>query len=145
MPYIKIWVHLIWTTKNRFHFLQKNIRLKIFSHIRKNAKEKGIHLDFINGYTDHVHTLISLGSNQSISAVAKTLKGESSHWMNANNLTKTKFGWQDEYIAISVSHSEINRVRDYIKNQVEHHRTRTFEEEYRWFIENHGFSVLRRD
>lgn len=139
MPYIKIWIHLIWATKNRQPLITEQIKLKLFDHIRENAKNKEIYLDFINGTSDHVHALISLKSNQTIADVSKLIKGESSHWVNKNNLTKLKFEWQDEYIAISVSESMVNRVREYIKNQEEHHRKRSFAEEYQEFLDKHGF------
>jgi putative transposase len=108
MPYLKIWVHLIWSTKNRTPVLDKEIRPKLFSHIRDNARAKGIYLDFINGYVDHVHALISVGADQSIAKVAQLLKGESSHWANQQQLTRRKLEWQDEYIAISVSESTVD-------------------------------------
>lgn len=64
MGYLKIWIHLVWTTKNRKPSLTKEIRQEVFHHIRENAKVKNIYIDFINGYTEHVHCLISLGSGQ---------------------------------------------------------------------------------
>jgi len=140
MPYIKIWIHLIWATKDRHPYLKKEIRPMVFKHILENARKKGIHLDFINGYTEHVHTLLSLKATQSIAEVAQALKGESSHWINEQKLIGVKFGWQDEYIAISISDSVVNRVREYIKNQEEHHRTKSFAEEYQWFIEKYGLT-----
>jgi REP element-mobilizing transposase RayT len=78
MPFVRIWVHLIWSTKNREPILQKECREKIFEHIKSNAREKGIYLDTIGGYIEHVHTLISLGSEQTVSKVAQLIKGESS-------------------------------------------------------------------
>jgi len=142
MPYLKIWIHLIWTTKNREPVLQKEMRQRLFAHIRENAKAKGIYLDFINGYLEHVHTLLSLGSDQSIAKVAQLLKGESSHWANKENLVGRKLEWQDEYIAVSVSGSMIDTAREYIKNQEEHHRTRSYSEEYAEFSEKYGFDTL---
>ena len=97
----------------------------------------------MNCVNDHIHLLISLNSEQSISKVTQLIKGESSHWMNKNNLIPNKFEWQDEYIA-SVGHSQVNRVRDYIKNQEEHHRKKTFQEEYDEFIEKYGFEIVRK-
>ena len=67
------------------------------------------------------------------------IKGESSFWINKNELTKNKFQWQDEYFAVSVSESIIDKVRDYIKNQETHHAKKTFEEEYDEFILKFGF------
>jgi REP element-mobilizing transposase RayT len=67
------------------------------------------------------------------------IKGESSFWINKNELTKEKFEWQDEYFAVSVSESMIDKVREYIKKQEEHHSTKTFQEEYDEFISKYGF------
>jgi len=139
MGYIKIWVHLVWTTKNREPLLSKEVRNLLFEHIRENAKSKDIFIDFINGYLEHIHCLISLKSCQNIDKILMLLKGESSYWINKNNLIKTKFEWQDEYFAVSVSDSAVNKVRDYIKNQEEHHKKKSFEEEYNEFMQKYGF------
>ena len=139
MPYLKIWVHLIWATKNRQTLIQKAWKYDLYTHIRENADKKKIHLDFINGYSEHVHSLISLNAEQSIGKVAQLLKGESSHWLNQQNLIKGRSAWQEEYIAVSVSESMINKVRTYIKNQEEHHKVKTFAEEYQQFMEIYEF------
>jgi len=140
MGYIKIWVHLVWSTKNREPLLTREYRTDIFSHIRENAEKKGIYLDFINGYLDHVHCLVSLGPGQNIDTIMMLLKGESSFWINRNKIFRKKFEWQDEYFAVSVSESAVNRVRDYIKNQEEHHRRRSFQEEFDEFMRKYGFN-----
>ena len=142
MGYLKIWIHLIWTTKDREPVLLKEIRNPIFEHIRENARTKDIHVDFINGHLEHVHCLISLKSGQTIDNILMLLKGESSHWINQNKLTKGKFGWQDEYFAVSVSESAVNKVREYIKNQEEHHKKKSFQQEYDEFIQKYGFEKL---
>ncbi len=67
------------------------------------------------------------------------IKGESSYWINKNNLCKQKFEWQEEYFAVSVSESMVDNVREYIKNQEEHHKEKTFQQEYKEVIENSGF------
>jgi putative transposase len=141
MPYVRVWVHLIWSTKNRTPILTNGVREKIFSHIKENAAEKEIYLDTIDGTTDHVHALISLGADQTISKVTQLLKGESSHWVNNQGLLKGKFEWQDEYIAVSVGESTVGKVREYIRNQHEHHRTKTFAREYEEFIVKYGFPM----
>jgi len=94
----------------------------------------------IDGTTDHVHGLISLKSDQTISKVAQLLKGESSHWLN-ENIGDVKFEWQDEYIALSVSESMIDKVGEYIKRQKEHHKMKTFVEEYSEFMQKYSFPV----
>jgi len=145
MSYLKIYVHFVWSTKNREPLLIKDIRQKIFDHIRENAKKKHIYIDFINGYTDHIHCLISLNDNLSIGKIAQLLKGESSFWINKNNLTKTKFAWQDEYFAIGVCNDKIQSVRDYIANQEEHHKKTTFLQEYNKFIDTYGFDIIKNN
>ncbi len=139
MPHIKIWIHAVWTTKNRKPLLTKNIRYQVFQHMRENAIKKNIYLDFINGHIEHVHCLISLGTDQTISKTIGLLKGESSYWINKNKMTQAKFEWQADYFAISVSESIVDRVRTYIKNQEQHHRTKTFQEEYDEFITRYKF------
>jgi REP element-mobilizing transposase RayT len=139
MGYIKIWVHVVWTTHNRESFLQPEIRYRIFEHIRGQARKKEIYLDFINGYSEHVHCLISLNSGECIDKIVQLLKGESSFWINKEKLLDRKFRWQEEYFAVSVSASLVDRVRNYIRRQEEHHRKRSFEEEYRDFLQKPGF------
>ena len=123
--------------------LKDEIRLEVFKHIRENAREKGIHIDFINGYVDHVHCLISLGTDQTIEKIMQLIKGESSFWINKNALSKTKFGWQDEYFAVSVSETNLEAVRKYIANQEEHHRSKSFEDEFAGFMKRAGFQVFK--
>lgn len=143
MPQLKIWIHLVWTTKNRKPLLTAAIRRQVFSHIRENAIGKGIHIDFVNGYTDHVHCLISLKPDQCISKLTQLLKGESSYWINKNKLVVGKFEWQGEYFAASVSDAGINRVRAYIKNQEVHHKVRSFQQEYEDLMIEYGFAGER--
>jgi REP element-mobilizing transposase RayT len=142
MGYVKIWVHLVWTTKNREPLLIREIRQDIFCHIRENAKKKGIYIDFINGHSEHVHCLISMSSGQSIDKILMLLKGESSHWINKNKLLRKKFEWQDEYFAVSISESSLNQVRNYIKNQENHHKKKSFNDEYQEFMNKYKFDVL---
>ena len=142
MPFVRMWVHLIWSTKNREKLITKKIKRILLQHILENAKQKTIYLDQINCIDDHCHALISLGASQSISKVAFLIKGESSHWINENKFVAGNFEWQDEYIAVSVSESKLENVRIYIKNQEEHHRKKSFAEEYELFIKKYGFKYL---
>lgn len=140
MPFVKVYIHFVWSTKNRYPFLEtKELRLTVWNHIKENAKEKGIYVDFINGYSDHCHCLVSMGIDQSIQTVMQLIKGESSYWINKNKLTIEKFEWQDEYFAVSVSESMLDIVREYIKNQEEQHSIKTYQEEYEDYIVKHGF------
>ena len=143
MPFIKIWIHLVWATKKRARLLTKDMRQQVFKHIRDNGLGKGIYVDFVNGHIDHVHCLISLNADQTIANILQLLKGESSFWINKNNLCKEHFEWQDEYFAVSVSESGVNAVREYIKNQETHHAKKTFEEEHDEFIKKYGFTLIK--
>lgn len=140
MPFIKIYIHLVFSTLNRKPLLNSaELRIKVWKHIKENAAEKGIFLEMVNGFSDHCHCLISLASNQNIEKVVQLIKGESSFWINKNNLTSEKFNWQDEYFAVSVSESMIDHVRNYIKNQEKHHAQKSFSEEYLEFMGKYNF------
>ncbi len=125
--------------------LTEEIRPLLFAHVRENARAKGIYLDFIGGYVDHVHALVSLGGDQTIAKLAQLLKGESAHWANQQSSTIGKIEWQDEYFAASVSESLVDRAREYIKNQEEHHRKKPFAEEYDHLLKECGSESLRKD
>lgn len=143
MSWIRIWVHLVFSTKNREPYLNETeLRNKIFQHIKQNAKEKEIWLDNIGGHNDHIHCLISLGKEQGISKVAQLIKGESSHWINENKLTKNKFIWQDDYWAVGVSESHLKIVRPYIQDQENHHKKVSFNEEIELFMKKYGWKFL---
>jgi putative transposase len=140
MPFVKVYIHFVWSTKNRTPFLSTpELRKTMWQHIKENSIKKNIFIDCINGYADHCHCLISLSIDQDIKTVIQLIKGESSNWMNKQNLIKHKFEWQDEYFAVSVSQSVLEKTRAYIKNQEEHHTTKTFQQEYDEFISKYGF------
>ncbi len=140
MPFIKVWIHLIWSTKNREKLISKGLKPKLLTHIKANAVAKKIYIDSIECVSDHIHIVVSMKGDQSISRIVMLLKGESSFWVNDNKLSKFKFEWQDEFICVSVSESVLPKVREYIKNQEKHHKVKTFDEEYKEFIEKYGFS-----
>jgi putative transposase len=140
MAQVRIWVHAVWTTKSREPLLaNKNKRIDIFKHIKSHAKKKNIYLDFINGVADHVHVLISLACDQTIAQVIAWLKGESSRYINEHKITETYFDWADDYYAVSVSQSNVETVRNYLKKQDIHHEKKTFTEECEEFMSKYGF------
>ncbi len=143
MSWVRIWVHLVFSTKNKTPFLNSSeLRDTVFGHISENAKEKDIWLDAVNGYKDHIHCLISLGREQTISKVAQLIKGESSFWINKNTLIPQKFEWQDDFWAVSVSESHVFGVRKYIATQEAHHEKKSFKEEIDEFMEKYGWSYV---
>ena len=143
MSFVRIWVHCVWGTKNRIHFLNDSNKHMIYDHIRENAKSKGVYIDFINGHKEHIHCTISLNAEQSVSKIIQLIKGESSYWINKNKLAQGNFEWADEYFAVSVGESQINTVRNYIKNQEIHHKKKNWEDEYNEFIEKYGFKIIK--
>ena len=117
----KLWIHLIWGTKDRHPYLTGEIRNKVLFHIKGEAREKGIHLDTLNGTADHVHALLGLDPDQSIARIMNDLKGESSHWINEGRLVKAHFAWQDGYGVFSVSEQHVGQIVAYVQTQQEHH------------------------
>ncbi len=137
MAFVKVWIHAVWGTKNRYPYLTKEIKNKIIDHIKENAKQKEIFILSINGYQDHLHCLFGLNTEMSISKVLQLIKGESAFWINKNKITTEKFEWADEYYASSVSESQIDYAKAYINNQEEHHKKTTFMEEYESFLKEY--------
>lgn len=140
MAQVRIWVHTVWGTKNRLPFMHnKSRRISLFKHIKSYAKDKDIYLDFINGTSDHVHCLVSMACDQNIAQIMKLLKGESSSYAGKQHLFTADFDWAIDYYAVSVSQSQVEMVRNYLKKQEEHHRKKSFEEECKVFMEKYGF------
>lgn len=133
MSYVRIWVHLVFTTRNPEAYFTTDIRKQLIAHIIANAKSKSIFLEAIGGWSEHLHILISLGREQTIAKVAMLLKGESSHWLNEQNFFRGKFLWQDDYFALSVSESMVKKVKKYIHNQEAHHMAVPYSDEFEEF------------
>ena len=104
--FCKVWLHIIWATKNRLKILDEELIKKLYFHLKHLSKNLGIHLDIINGINDHVHCLLWINTKYSISWLLHKFKGESSHWINKNKL-RTKFQWQKGYSVFSVSQSQV--------------------------------------
>lgn len=109
----------------------------------ENARKKGVFVDFVNGYSQHCHCLVSLGVDQIISKIMQLIKGESSFWIDKEGLFKEKFEWQDEYYGVSVSESMIEKVRNYIKNQEIHHSSISYNDKIEELISKHGFQKIK--
>lgn len=143
MSHVKIWIHLVFATKYRDRLLTNEFSHAIHEHIMTNCTKKGIFLQAVNGSVDHIHCLISLGKDQTIAQIAQLIKGESSFWINKNQLLSSKFSWQDDYFAVSISESHLDKVIRYIKNQAEHHRKKSYSEEVAEFISKYGFKLIK--
>ena len=144
MSWVRVYIHMVFSTKDREPFLNsKELCRQVFQHIKKNADEKDIWLDCVNGWHEHAHCLISLGKEQTISKVAQLIKGEPSFWINQNKLIEKKFVWQDDYWAVGVSESRLQSVRNYIHSQEGHHTKRSFTDEVNEFMEKYGWSFIK--
>ena len=136
MSFVNIWVHAVWGTKNSEPKLEEDLRGILCNHIKKNALDKGFLIDTIGGYTDHLHALMPLHADMSISKQMQLIKGESANWVNKSGLVNQNLRWASEYFAASVSESNLEAVRVYIRGQEQHHRRMTFQEEYERFLKH---------
>lgn len=134
----KIWIHAIWATKERDPLIHSHVETSVHQFLSEQLRELGCPVRIINGMPDHVHCLFLLNPQKSIAEVIKQIKGSSSHHINQNNLITDKFAWQTGYAAYSVSESIVERVFEYIKNQKQHHRKKTFQQEYENFLKLYG-------
>jgi REP element-mobilizing transposase RayT len=101
-------------------------------------------LEEIGGIEDHLHLLVNVPPSKSVSNCIRDIKANASRWMNELPAIKTKFEWQKGYAAFTVSHSQKEVVRRYIQNQREHHRKRSFEEEFIELLRRHEIPFERK-
>jgi len=137
----RIWIHSILGTKGRRPLIKDEIRKDLFLHIQQEMEKIGCGVRGINGTNNHIHMLFLLPKTLSMAQVMKSIKGESSHWVNQNDMINVKFAWQVGYGAFSVSESILSKIQNYIQNQQEHHRTMTFLEEYERLLKNHNLLI----
>lgn len=133
MVQVYLYVHIIWSTTDRNRLLTKPVRVVLFSHIKKIAEEKGIHIHEINGVEDHVHLLLQMHQAQNLSQVMRLLRSESTEWLNDTQLMKQEFSWSDEIIAYSVSPGALQQVANFIERQEEYHMSKSFDHEIEVF------------
>ena len=124
--------------------MTSELRPKLFRHILNYAKQENLDLERINVQPEHVHVLMELPADVSVMSVAKKIKGESSHWINENRMTTSRFRWQRGYGAFSVSASQVEKVKMYIENQERHHHHHSFEDEYQDWLQNYGMVEVNR-
>lgn len=142
--YTNLLTHIIFSTKQRQPFITDNIKPRLHSYIGGIFRElHGVAYN-VGGVTDHVHLLVSMPPALSISDAVRTIKTNSSKWMKQQGDDFKSFEWQNGFGAFAVSQSNMNDVARYIAEQEEHHRTRTFQEEYIAFLERHGIEYDKR-
>lgn len=132
--YTQIHIQYVFAVKYRTRLIQKEWKNELYKYITGIIQNQNHKLLAINRMADHIHILIGLRPNQSISDLAKSIKQSSSLWINEQKLSKGKFAWQEGYGAFSYARSNIDKVVKYIENQEEHHRKKSFLEEYTDFL-----------
>lgn len=135
--YTSLSYHFVFSTKNRERWITTDIEERLWAYLGGIARENKMTAVQVGGVEDHVHILITAPAVLSPSKIAQLLKGGSSAWIHTNFPQFKSFKWQDGYGAFSVSRSSLPDVISYIQNQREHHRVRTFQEEYLAFLVRH--------
>lgn len=128
--FAQINIHIVFSVKNRDALILSSIKEELYKYISGIIKNKGQKLLAINGMSDHIHLLISMNTMLSVSELVREIKKHSTGFINDKKILGGKFYWQEGYGAFSYSNSEIPAVIHYIQNQEEHHKKRTFREEY---------------
>ena len=125
--YVSSVFHVVFSTKERAQLIRADLQPRLWNYLAGIARNHGIQALAVGGTENHVHILMVLSADAKLSDTVRTLKANSSRWVRE---TSSLFGWQEGYGAFSVSPSQLNRVKHYIRNQAEHHRKRSFEDEF---------------
>ncbi|WP_276379456.1 IS200/IS605 family transposase [Flavobacterium sp. H4147] len=132
--YHQVYLQIVFAVKYRNAVIDEKWRPKLLSVIGHLINETGCKTIIVNGVEDHVHCLLALKPTITISELMKAVKAKSSKFINENQLTKSKFSWQEGYGVFSYSQSQIESVYKYIQNQKEHHKKQSFNAEYLNFL-----------
>ncbi len=138
--YYKIWLHVVFSTKNRNAFIHPKIERQVFDYLSAELNELGCVTRIVNGMPDHVHLLFLQNPNKTVPEIVKQIKGSSSHWINLENLTEDKFSWQTGFSVFSVSESQLEKVFNYIHNQKAHHGKKSAEKELESLLKLHNIA-----
>ena len=133
--YARNHLHVIFGTKGRRSSIKPTVQENLWAYIRGIARNYNMDLEAIGGTDNHVHLLLVLPPKLSLSHALRAIKANSSKWMNESGHL---FAWQEGYAAFSVSASLVEAVTEYIHNQPEHHKKRTFEQEFLALLKKHG-------
>ena len=141
----QVWLHIVFSTKDRRPFLQRDeFRTQMFKMLAHHVKESGCVSASVGGHIDHVHLLVGLSRTLTIAKLIENVKTETSKWAKKSDGGTDLFQWQAGYGAFSVSQSLTEAVDQYIRNQEEHHRKASFQDEYRRICEKHGIEIDER-
>ena len=140
----KVLLHIIFSTKNREPWLDSNVRPRMHAYLATICRDAGADFVLVGGVSDHVHIVTTLARTLSQAQLIEEIKKASSKWVKALDAPYRGFFWQRGYAAFSVSPSQLDSVLEYVNKQQEHHRTRTFQEEYRELLRKHGVDFDER-
>ncbi|MDB6094313.1 MAG: Transposase [Verrucomicrobia bacterium] len=141
---IRLHVHLVFSTKNRANVLCDSVRDALHRYMATVLRNEGCPATLINSVEDHVHVLFELSRTVSISQIVEEVKKSSSKWIKTQGAKFSEFAWQSGYGAFAVSVSNVSAVRIYIGDQREHHRNKSFQEEYRALLVRNGVTFDER-
>ena len=136
--YTQLFVHLVFAVQNRQALISETWKDELYKYITGIISNKGHKILSIGGVSDHIHILIGVIPDQSISSLVADIKRSSSLWINEKRLTTGKFAWQEGFGAFSYGKSQVHAVCEYIENQEEHHKNQSFRDEYIKFLELFG-------
>jgi REP element-mobilizing transposase RayT len=131
-------IHVVFSTKGREPIITDKYQGRLHAYIGGIIRSHGAQSLSIGGMPDHIHLVMKIRSNQALSELVRKIKANSSKWINENQFCRNKFSWQNGNGGFSVSASQINNVRNYIENQAEHHKSKTFKEELIEILDRHG-------
>lgn len=132
--YSQVYIQVVFAVKGRENLISREWKTELHKYISGIITEKGHKSIIVNGMPDHVHLFIGMKPSMSISELVRDIKNNSSNFINSKKFVKGKFSWQEGYGVFSYSHSQIEQVYQYILNQEEHHRKKSFREEYKEFL-----------
>jgi putative transposase len=136
--YVSALIHCVFSTKDRRKAITDDIQDRLWQYMGGIARENKMRALAIGGVEDHVHLLLSIPSTLSVAKSLQLIKGGSSKWIHDTFPRHGDFEWQEGYGAFSIGISQIDDTKRYIANQREHHRVKTFQEEFIAFLERHG-------
>jgi REP element-mobilizing transposase RayT len=142
--YTQIHIQTVFTVQNRTCVIRKEWREDLYRYITGIIQNHGHKVLAINGMPDHIHILIGMRPAQALADLMREVKVDSCKWINDNRLVMGRFSWQDGYGAFSYSKSHVSAVVEYIQNQREHHRVKSFIDEYHQFLNKFGVEFEER-
>ncbi len=142
--YTSCLIHCVFSTKDRRPSITPDLQERLYPYMGGIVRENGMKALAVGGTADHVHMLLSLPATVEIAKAMQFIKGGSSAWLHETFPNHRDFQWQEGYGAFSISISQRDDTITYIRSQQEHHRRKTFQEEFLAFLERHGIEYDER-